>query len=341
MNYYIKYNQNSKLNRRFRIFNCLPKLSVLAFLLLVLGCQKDEEASLPLSIVSSNIADGATDVDVFSEITILFSEEMDMASVNENSFVVKKGKYPIYGKVSCSGKTAVFKPAQQFVDKTDYNCTISLSVQSINGQTMVQNYHWRFTSGVEPDLIAPTITEYTPMNSEIWVFVDSKIKVSFDEEMDTESISTSSFIIKNGTTELAGKFTYADKTATFTPDAELTSGALYTCMITTGIKDLAGNQLENVFEWSFTAIPEELSFSEMIRPIFKAQFCTSCHGGTQDPNLLSANAYASLVNGNYVNVDSPDESRLIKQLKGRHLGFITQKEEDLILEWIKRGAKDN
>ncbi len=337
------YTHNTKSGMASTTLSSLVKQAVLSILLLVcaLGCQKGDDTSVPLSIASTNIADGATEVDVFTDITVLFSEEMDVPSVNENSFVVEKGQYPIYGKLSCTGKTAVFKPSQKLTDNKEYNCTITAEVKGLNGQSIAQDYHWSFTSGVEPDLIAPTILEVTPMNSEIWVFADSQIKVSFDEEIDTESINTSAFSVKNGTTEVAGQFTYVDKTAIFTPDAELTPGALYTCIITTGIKDLSGNKLENNLEWSFTAIPEVLSFSEMIQPIFKDQSCVICHGGTQDPDLTESVAYASLVNGNYVNVDSPDESRLVKQLKGRHLGFISEKEEDLIFGWIKRGAKNN
>ncbi|MBN2598847.1 MAG: Ig-like domain-containing protein [Marinifilaceae bacterium] len=325
------------------ILSSLGEQAALAIILLVcaFGCQKEDDTSVPLSITSTNIADGATEVDVFTDITVLFSEEVDVASVNENSFVVNKGQYPIYGKLSCTGKTAVFKPSQQLADNKEYNCTITAEVKGLNGQSIAQDYHWSFTSGAEPDLIAPTIMEHTPLNSEIWVFADSKIKVSFDEEIDPETINTSSFTIKNGTTDVSGEFTYGKKTATFTPDTELAPGALYTCVVTTGIKDLAGNPLKSNFEWSFTTIPGELSFSEMIRPIFKDQSCYLCHGGTQDPNLTESEAYASLVNGNYVNVDSPADSRIVKQLKDRHPGYATQKEEALILEWIKQGAKDN
>lgn len=337
------YIHKSNQNKGLGILSRLNKQAVLVSLLLgcAFGCQKEDDTSAPLSITSTNIVDGATEVDVFSEITVLFSEEMDMASVNENSFVVKKGKYPIYGKVSCSGTTAVFKPTQQFVDNTEYNCTIGLSVQSINGQTMAQDYHWSFTSGVEPDLIMPTIEKSTPSDMEISVFRDTEILVYFDEEIDPASLNRNSFIVKTGETVVSGSITYDTKIAKFVPDTEWIPEMMYNCTITRDVKDLAGNKMANQLEWSFTSISEVLSFSGLIQPIFEDQSCTSCHNGSQDPDLRESSSHASLVSGNYVNVDSPDDSRLMKQLKGRHLGFVTQKEEDLILEWIKRGAKNN
>ncbi|MCZ4693752.1 hypothetical protein DWB61_09940 [Ancylomarina euxinus] len=332
---------HKSLNKGIQIFKSLSKLFVMAILLLVFGCQKEEDTSAPFSVVSTNITDGAAQVDVFSEITVLFSEDIDASSVDENSFVVNKGQYSVYGKLTCSGSTAIFKPAKQLADEKQYNCTLTVAVKSKSGQSIAQDYHWSFTSGVEPDLIAPTVNENIPADSEIWVFTDSKIQVSFDEAMDAESITSSSFVVKNGDTEVAGSLTYADKTVIFTPDAELNTGLVYTCIVTSDVKDLAGNALAEDFEWRFTTIPGELKFSEMIQPIFTDQSCISCHGGTQNPDLREAYAYASLVDGNYVNIASPNDSRIIKQLKGRHAGFITQKEENLILEWIKQGAKDN
>lgn len=336
------YTQNSDLNKGFRIFKHSFKLSVIAILLLVFGCQKEEEdTSLPLSIVSTNIADGATDVDIFSDITVTFSDEMDVASVNEESFVVRKGQYPIYGKVSCSGKKAVFEPAQQLADKGVYNCTISTEVKGLNGVSMANDYQWRFTSDEEPDLIAPKLKKNMPLDHETLVLTNSSILVSFDEEINPESINGSSFIVKSGEAEVAGTYSYADKTASFTPDVGLTYGVEYTCVITTGIKDLAGNNLENNFEWSFTTISDVLRFSEIIQPIFDNSRCYSCHNGIQDPNLSGSNAHASLVNGNYVNTDSPAGSRLVMRLSGDHKGRVTVNEEALILEWITQGAQNN
>ena len=45
-------------------------------------------------------------------------------------------------------------------------------------------------------------------------------------------------------------------TVTFTPTANLDYSTTYTCTITTGAKDLAGNALEVDYMWSFTAQSE-------------------------------------------------------------------------------------
>ncbi|RXQ87857.1 hypothetical protein EO244_15980 [Ancylomarina salipaludis] len=337
------YTLNSKSGMKLATFSSLSKQAVLAILFFVgvVGCQKEEDTSAPLSIVSTNIADGATEVDVFSEITVLFSEEMDVSTVNENSFVVKKGQYPIYGKVSCTGKTAVFKPSQKLDDNTVYNCTLSIEAKAKNGASMGQDYHWSFTSGLEPDAVAPKISKSIPADMEISVFRNTAIEVYFDEEIDPETLNSNSFIVKTGETVVGGSITYEAKLVKFVPNAEWLPEAVHTCTLTSEVKDLAGNQLGSDFKWQFTTIPEVLSFSGLIQPIFKDQDCWTCHNETRNPDLRESMAYNSLLNGGYVNPDSPEDSRIIKQLNGNHAGFITQKEEDLILEWIKRGAQNN
>lgn len=338
---YYTYKRNQ--NRRLGILSRLAKHVLLAILLLVcaFGCQKEDNTSVPLSITSTNIADGATEVDVFSDITVVFSEEMDVVSVNENSFIVEKGKYPIYGKVRCTGKTAVFTPSQQLADNYEYNCTITIDVKAKNGSSMEQDYHWSFTSGTKPDLTAPKIEKTTPSDMEISVFRNTEILVNFNEEIAPESLNRNSFIVKIGEAVVSGSISYDSKIAKFIPDTEWMPETMYTCTITREVKDLAGNQLESDFKWQFTSIAEVLSFSGLIQPIFKNQDCWTCHNENREPDLRESMAYNSLVNGNYVSVNSPEDSRIIKQLRTGHAGFITQKEEDLILEWINRGAENN
>lgn len=336
------YTHNSILNRGFRNFVGLAWLSVLPILLLVFGCQKEEDISLPLSIVSTNIANDATDVGVFSSITVTFSDEMDASSVNENSFIVKKGQYPVYGKISSSGNEAVFKPSQQFADNKEYNCTITTEVKGVNGQSMTNDYQWSFTSGEEPDLIAPTISSHIPLDSEMLVFTDSKIQVSFSEVMDSESISSNSFVVKNGNDAVSGTFTYEDKTVLFVPDNTLEVNTTYTCVLTTEIKDLASNKLTNELEWSFATVPEFIGFNDIVKPIFTAENCNSCHNENRDPDLRDGYEYNSLINGQFVDVNKPEDSRIIEMLNGDyHESFTSKKEKRLILEWIKQGAKDN
>jgi hypothetical protein len=91
----------------------------------------------------------------------------------------------------------------------------------------------------------------------------------------------------------------------------------------------------------------ELSFAQDIIPIFTASNnCTGCHDtGGQMPDLTAANAYASLNSSRYINVSSPDQSKIYtwphpdtdshKQKK------YTDAQAAKVLVWITQGAQNN
>lgn len=92
----------------------------------------------------------------------------------------------------------------------------------------------------------------------------------------------------------------------------------------------------------------DVSFSADIIPIFSKDCSTSgCHStGGQKPDLSSANAYNSLLNGGYINISYPEESELYLWMKGlktvpmpisgSNAGYTAN-----VLAWIKQGAQNN
>src|SRR5258705_104733 len=70
--------------------------------------------------------------------------------------------------------------------------------------------------------------------------------------MDPATINTSTFIVMQGTTPVAGTVSYANGAARFTPADALPPRTTYTVTITTGATDLAGNALSTDMSWSFT-----------------------------------------------------------------------------------------
>jgi len=87
----------------------------------------------------------------------------------------------------------------------------------------------------------------------------------------------------------------------------------------------------------------KISFSNDVIPVFKSS-CVSCHDGIiAYPNLTSANAYQSLISGNYINTEDASSSTLIEKLNEDHPfeGAITSTELQKIILWINQGALDN
>ena len=105
-----------------------------------------------------------------------------------------------------------------------------------------------------PDTTAPVLGATGPANADTNVPLNETITATFSEPMDPSTLNTSTFIVMQGTTPVAGTVTYANGTATFTPADNLAPLTTYTVTISTGAKDLAGNALASDISWSFTTV---------------------------------------------------------------------------------------
>jgi len=85
----------------------------------------------------------------------------------------------------------------------------------------------------------------------VGVAINSVIAATFSEEMDASTITTSAFYLSGGVT---GTVSYGTNTATFTPYSNLSNATTYTATITTGVKDVAGNNMAANYTWSFTTV---------------------------------------------------------------------------------------
>jgi len=98
----------------------------------------------------------------------------------------------------------------------------------------------------------PTVSSTVPANAATGAAISANIAATFSEVMDSTTIGTGSFTLKQGTKAVAGSVSYAGVTAVFNPTANLKTNTLYTATITTGARDLTDNALANNFVWRFT-----------------------------------------------------------------------------------------
>ena len=91
-------------------------------------------------------------------------------------------------------------------------------------------------------------------------------------------------------------------------------------------------------------VPENVSFSADIIPIFdKGCNIGVCHGaGATPPDLTPENAYNSLIDGAYVDTETPEASILYNTMKSGSMRTYTDPgDEEIVLAWIEQGAKNN
>lgn len=192
---------------------------------------------------------GQAAVSIDSSVTVTFSEAMDPASVNQQTFTVSG----IQGVVTYepTSKTAMFTHPPMSTNST-HTVTITSGVKDQAGNSMVSAYTWTFVTSSSTDTVAPAVTSRTPMAQN--VPLNSAITAVFSEPMDISTVNEA-FTVRETITAapVAGSTEYIGGALTFKPSLDLKGNTAYTANIATTASDLAGNRLSALnSSWSFT-----------------------------------------------------------------------------------------
>jgi hypothetical protein len=196
------------------------------------------------------------------EITATFSKAM--TALTTATFSVSDGGTSVVGTVNydATNNTAIFKPMNPLAASTTYTATIAATAADFAGNPLASNGMapdpWTFTTGTTTDTTSPTVSAVYPAANDAGVLLNQKITVTFSEAMDSSTLTTTTFTVKQGITVVAGSVTYAGTTAIFTPASPLIANSPYNLSITAGAKDLAGNGVTSgglsPNPWTFTTI---------------------------------------------------------------------------------------
>ncbi len=209
----------------------------------------ESEKILP-TVVLTDPLNLAVDVLINKTITAEFSEDLDPLSVTATSFTLMQGTLSIDGAISYAGVTATFDPTADLLPATEYTAILSIDIKDLAGNAMENQYSWTFTT--ESEKVFPTVILTDPIDVAIDVLINQTITAEFSETLDPLSVSATSFTLMQGTVSVDGAISYAGVTASFNPNADLLPGTEYTASLTTDIKNLAGNAMENQYSWTFT-----------------------------------------------------------------------------------------
>ncbi|HCS19988.1 MAG TPA: hypothetical protein DIW47_05400, partial [Bacteroidetes bacterium] len=209
---------------------------------------------IPPTVISTDPMDNATNVPVNKTISAVFSENMDPLTITGTSFTLFEGLNQINGAVSYAGVTAQFDPTNDLDLNTVYTATIKNTVKDLAGNTMVLDYVWNFTTALPLDAIPPTVISTDPANNATNVALNKTISAVFSENMESSTITITSFTISRNSVNIAGAVSYSGVTAQFNPTNNLLSGSTYTGTITTLVEDLAGNNMVNNYVWTFATV---------------------------------------------------------------------------------------
>jgi hypothetical protein len=217
---------------------------------------REEDLVAPFIVGRSPIP-GSLDVPVNNGITVTFSEAMLRSSLTGERFsVTDPDGFRINGTRSYDDRNFrwQFQPDFDLLYSTNYRVTISGLVEDeFGGNTMGSDVSWTFTTGSNPDVTPPQVTEISPDPGSTCVAPDSNVVAGFDERLDSSTVNGTTFALTEaGGVSVDAAVTYDGTAAVLDPLLPLIAGTGYEARLATGITDLAGNALGAEFVWSFT-----------------------------------------------------------------------------------------
>lgn len=252
--------------------------SLLLVCTLIMSFIPHDSWAFPAQVSTITPADNATGVALTMQVVVVFNVTMDNTTIaNTNNIVLRKnGNAPNINPTSPSAAPA---------DKITYNTTTKTAVASFTGLETNTSYTIRlksgntgiktaagtqinggnnydgysFTTGAAA-AVPPAVTVTSPANGAGGIALTTAITATFSTDMDSSTLTASSFSVSNGVTPAAVNgisYDSATRTATFIPSANLAFSTTYTVTISSAAKDTAGTTMAANKVWSFTTtIPD-------------------------------------------------------------------------------------
>jgi hypothetical protein len=220
---------------------------LILFILVIWGCSEDENTLEPdtirPTIVSTYPAANDSNININSPINCIFSEEMDAASINDSSFIVKWiMEFP--GVITYDNKIATHTHAAPMRPGCMYSVTIKGSVCDLAGNILGKDYSWLFHT-YDDFKVHSTF----PNDGDTGISLISQISVTFTNPVDPLTVTPLTYYLSNRVT---GSVVSNGNQVVLTPDVFLENNHTYMATISQYVADTAGNTLYQDYQWLFT-----------------------------------------------------------------------------------------
>jgi Ice-binding-like/Bacterial Ig-like domain len=239
--------------------------AIAAFLLAAFigGCKDENMETIGVCpiVVSTNPANLATNVPVNQVITVTFNVAMNPLTITPDAFSLSD---PSAGRTTgnaaamdgtltydAANFAMTFTPSEKLKSNTVYTGTVATSVRDVTGNALQVAYTWTFSTAV---ILTPAVISTNPSNNAIGVSLAQVVSATFSVPMDPLTLSSSTFVVMQGTTSVSGTVSYSGATASFTPAFELMPNTIYTATITNSTKNVAGTSMAANYVWSFSSV---------------------------------------------------------------------------------------
>ncbi|MEZ7893140.1 MAG: Ig-like domain-containing protein [Candidatus Wallbacteria bacterium] len=199
-----------------------------------------------------NAADVALDSYIMADFTMPLSQQ----KIADSTIVVNDGIKDISGKTVYVEKDnqLMFIPDKNLETGKVYRVNITArDIESIDGFKLPQNYSWSFSTRKPRDEAPPEVVSVSPINGSYDVSEQARIAASFSEEIEPTTLNKYTVTLSENNQDVNGKIIYDRRTlkAAFVPYEKLKLGQKYTMIISTAVKDMAGNPMKEPVQWSF------------------------------------------------------------------------------------------
>ena len=151
----------------------------------------------------------------------------------------------------CNGESARYQISGDVYEPYDKSRWLESRVDADSGKSgyIMARFDDVYTGDSEGE---SEITFTTPADKAVDVNVDESISATFLRALDRTTVTTETFLVSNGTTNIDGEVTSLGNVAIFKPLSPLDHDTKYTATITEGVKDFGGNLIISNYTWSFT-----------------------------------------------------------------------------------------
>jgi hypothetical protein len=213
----------------------------------------------PVSVVSVDPPDQATDVSLSAKITLTFNEAVDATSVNSDTVQVQVVGQPgsVAGEYKVTGNVVTFAPFAALPANTRMQITVG-QVEDIawKAPPPAALFSSTFTTAGGVDSIPPRLVSATPLDGATGIGQNASVVLTFSKSLNPASINSNTFGLLAGGISLPVQFfTSSDnRTVTLNASGNLPAATVVTVVATSGVTDLAGNSLAD-FRSQFTTAP--------------------------------------------------------------------------------------
>lgn len=217
----------------------------------------------PFSVVSTTPTDGSINIELNTEVKILFNKDIDKNTVNSSNVkVVDQNNNTASMALTCDGKSVSIRPTSAYAEGMKYTVSIS-GLKATDGVSMDS-----FTSSFTTKRTPFTVVSITPASGSVDVALNTEIKILFNKDVDKSTVTSNNVrVVDNKSNDVAVVLSCDGKSLSIRPASALTDGAVYTVSVS-GLKSTDG------------AVVESFSSSFLTKKLFTVVSATPANGST-------------------------------------------------------------